>query len=102
MLPAAAGLFARVAGLERRPALAMTAIAVFTLATQRPWRRITDNIYFGEWFPYYDWFPADGPPPGMAEAWAWRVALAGVLFGVMLALTHPSRRSNVLTREVRV
>ena len=86
VLPAAALIFGRLMRDVRRPALALGAVTLITIATQWPWRRIDLDIYFAEWFPYY-WRVE---PSAMAAVWAVRGTLAAA---ALLAAAWAARRS---------
>jgi hypothetical protein len=102
LLPGVAVLFARLTRDQRHRVLVGSGITAFTLFTQEPFRRITDNIYFGEWFPYYDWFPVEGPPPGMADWWLRRLALTAGALGLLVALARLTRRRQPVAGTLAV
>jgi len=76
LLPTAAILFAAIAKEARRFGWTLAAITLFTVVTQRPWREMTEDLYFSHWFPYYAWLSNEPIPAGMVSDWARRAAVA--------------------------
>jgi hypothetical protein len=88
LLPAAAILFASTT--RNAPGLGWTLaiVTLFTVVTQRPWREMTEDLYFSHWFPYYAWLSNEPLPQGLLQEWAGRaaVAAAGLLLLVSSAI----------------
>ena len=90
LLPAAAILFAAITRQARRLGATLAVITLFTVVTQRPWREMTEDLYFSHWFPYYAWLANEPLPVGMVGEWARRAALAAAgLLLVSVAMGAP-------------
>jgi len=84
LVPVAAVLFVRCAD-SYKPAWrwgVLTVGAVVTVATQGPFRAMSVDRYFGDWFPYYVLTGKMEVPWAVSQVWTWR--LRGLLAAVVL------------------
>lgn len=80
-LPVAMVLVARLAPLGAAPVIA--AMTALTVVTQRPLQRMSDALYFRDWFPLYERYPLDVLVP----IWTMRIGATVLLLsatGLML------------------
>ena len=94
-LPLAVVLFARASSRwTTRDAIWLYTIgACATWYTQRPFARVTLEVYFRDWFPYYVAYLGSSPfPPDILwPVWRWRYPVTAALF-VLLAVSNIWRR----------
>jgi hypothetical protein len=77
MIPAIPAFWAwAVSSIDpRRRWLLFLAVSIATVATQRPWQHMNDDLYFRDWFPYF--LARDHHYAGMWAAWRVYIAVAG-------------------------
>jgi hypothetical protein len=101
LLPATAVLCAAATRELSRARLSLIMITLVTIATQRPWREMSVELYFGHWFPYYAWQSSEGPLPGTLTQWAWRAGVTVVGLVLLRAAILADRRETQPTYYVR-
>jgi hypothetical protein len=92
LLPAAAILFAATTKNARGLAWSLAAVTLFTIVTQRPWREMTEDLYFSHWFPYYAWLSDEPFPHGLLREWAARAAVAAAGLGLLASAAILARQ----------
>jgi hypothetical protein len=95
LVPAAATLFGRcVDGVGARTRWALLGVGgAVTVATQQPFRVMSLDRYFGEWFPYYILSGRMQVPQSVCHVWVWRMSSLLVAVLLLALISHAGLRA---------